>query len=296
MVWRGMEAADVSGPARFKGTIAIGSLINLPVDMKAAVREEKFSFNQHCREHGCRVQAGHLICLEGGEELTKDDIVRGYGGVAGVDEDYLASLAREKTPVITIEAFVPADSIDPVFFQKGYSIVAQKTGEKGLKLVATILEEDGLVGIGRIIASQKEFLFVLRARDGFLAGELLYWPSELVVAADEEARESLDRAGQLSAAELAAGRQFVGMMTKPFDPAEYKNQHAEALEAYLTAFVAGQQPAPIREVPKPTGGAMDLFAALTASVDQIKAQKATAEPEKPAKGKKATKAREAKAA
>lgn len=253
----------MSGAARFKGSVQLGPLISFPIIAKAAVREEKFSFNRHCAEHGCRTQMGKPVCIDGGEELEDEQIVRGYGGVAGIDEEYLASLSAVKSPILALDGFVPAEDVEVRFYQKSYDVVPDKGGEKAYRLMLALMEESGKVALGRVVMLDKEYLTVLRPRDGVIAMELLYWPSELLSNAEAKAAVV---STAVSEQELTLGRQLVTMMSKPFEPEMLTNEYAARVGEYLAAFVEGQTPA---EAPAPRlshKSVMSLADSLTAAL------------------------------
>jgi DNA end-binding protein Ku len=65
-------------------------------------------------------------------------------------------------------------------------------------------------------------------------------------------------------------QQLVSAMTGEFDPAQYKDEYREALDAIIQAKVEGKETVEI-EAPEETGKLIDLMAALEASVSAAKA-------------------------
>ncbi len=65
-------------------------------------------------------------------------------------------------------------------------------------------------------------------------------------------------------------QQLVSAMTGEFDPAQYKDEYREALDAIIQAKVEGKETVEI-EAPEETGKLIDLMAALEASVNAAKA-------------------------
>jgi DNA end-binding protein Ku len=59
-------------------------------------------------------------------------------------------------------------------------------------------------------------------------------------------------------------------MTAEFDPAQYRDEYREALEAVIQAKVEGQETVVV-EAPEESGKLIDLMAALEASVSAAKA-------------------------
>ena len=193
----------MSGAASFKGAIQMGPFVNVPVIAKSAVREIAFGLNLHCSEHRCRVKQGDMVCIDGGEALSKDQMVKGYGGVAGVDEAFIESLKAEKSPIIALDGFVPAADVDPRYWQKSYTVAADKGGAKAYSLVLALMAESGRVGLGHVVMGTKQYLCIIRPRDGSIALELLYWSDELLP--DTAAKASVEGV-TVTDQELALGR------------------------------------------------------------------------------------------
>lgn len=252
----------MAGPSRWKGNIALGPLLQLPVIARSAVREEKFPFNQHHAEDGGRVRMPMPVCERCGNDVPKEQIVRGYEGKAGVDDGYLDSLALEKSSIMQLDGLVPASQIDARYYQKSYTLEPDEGGAKGYVLLLRLLERAKRVGVGKVVAGGKEFIVTVRPKEGVLSMELMYWPAEL--QADVEARTKIEGV-TVSAAELKMGDQLVAFLSKEFDPEQYVNGYAVALREYLEAFLADEAPAqlPTARVAKPT---MDLEGALAMSL------------------------------
>jgi DNA end-binding protein Ku len=256
--------------ATWKGSARIG-LAQFPVRMRGAVKEQKFGFNQHhdpaeCKAGGGRARTGPSICDGCGSQLEKDQIVRGYAGVPGVDESYLESLEKEKSGVMEFDQLVPASQIDARMYAKSYDLIADKGGEKMYALMLVMLRDDDLVAIGKVVMGGKEQIVALRPREGVLAVELLYWPEEVDAAGTvSEARDAI--AGiELSEKEIAMGKQLGAMLTGDVDWSQFRNEFAADMTAYLQAFVAGQAPAPIVERTSAASPMADLESMLAASL------------------------------
>ena len=271
----------MAGPSRWKGNIALGPLLQLPVIARSSVREEKFSFNQHHATDGGRVRQQMPVCEVCGEDVPKEEIVRGYEGKAGIDESYVDSLALEKSSIMELDGLVPASQIDARFYQKSYTLEPDEGGAKGYVLLLRLLERSKRVGIGKVVAGGKEFIVTVRPRDGVLAMELMYWPSELL--ADGEARTKIDGV-TVSDAEIKMGDQLVTFLSREFEPERFVNGYAAGMTQYLEAFLADETPAvvPQARTAKPT---QDLEGALAMSLAAL--QGSAAEKVAVKKGRKA---------
>lgn len=229
--------------ASWKGSIRIG-LVNVPVKATAVDRETKFLFNLHHAEDGGRLRSNPAgsICELDGEPVPADQVVRGYKGVAGVDDEYLKSLRKEKTDVVEIDRLVP--EIPERWFRRSYDLVAEKAGAKSYALIADVLAERERVGLGKLVSGGVEYLVAVRPvfvdDRQILELELLWWPEEMKGTEVESLKAIEDVV--TSDKERALAHRLFEVMEDEFDPALYVNETWEATTTYLEAFVAGKEP------------------------------------------------------
>ncbi len=118
----------------------------------------------------------------------------------------------------------------------------------------------------------------------------LHWPDEIRATSELDLG---DETYDFKPAELAMARQLVSAMTGEFDPAQYKDEYREALEAVIMAKVEGKETVEV-EAPEEGGKLIDLMAALEASVNAAKSARES-DSKKPVSVSEAKEAKEAKA-
>jgi DNA end-binding protein Ku len=269
----------------WKGAISFG-LVTIPVKLYSATEERDVSFHQVHREDGGRIRYKR-ICTVDGEEVSYGDIAKGYdlgGGdmVILTDED-LADLPLTTSRTIDVLQFVPLEQVDPIYFAKSYYLEPDRTGTKPYALLRDALEESGRVALVKIALRQREQLATLRVRNGVFVLETMLWPDEVRTPDFGFLDEEISVRPQ----ELAMAGSLIDTLTGDFDPAQYKDDYREALQAVIDAKIEGREVvAPAQ--PEQSGGAvLDLMAALRASVDAAKGKKASGgepaavEPEEP---------------
>jgi DNA end-binding protein Ku len=101
----------------WKGSVAFG-LVNIPVELKSAVRSEHISFRLLHAEDLSPVRY-ERVCEADGEVVPWREIVKGYEYAKGkfvvlTDEDF-ESAALEQSRTIEILDFVKEEEIDPRF-------------------------------------------------------------------------------------------------------------------------------------------------------------------------------------
>ena len=121
-------------------------------------------------------------------DLDADQMVRGYeikkGKYIVVTDDELERLAPEKTRDIDLKRFVPAGSIPPVYFERGYFLTPDKGSEKAYKLLAETMEKGNKAGLATFVMRGKEYLMSIFAEHGILRAETMRFPDELRSPAD----------------------------------------------------------------------------------------------------------------
>ena len=118
-----------------------------------------------------------------GKDLDADDTIRGYEIAEDkfviVTDEELERLAPEKTRDIDLKQFVPAGSIPPTYFERGYFLVPAAGSQKAYKLLAGTMEKSELAGIATFVMRGKEYLIAIFSDNGILRGETMRFADEL---------------------------------------------------------------------------------------------------------------------
>ncbi|NAS27205.1 Ku protein [Herbidospora sp. NEAU-GS84] len=269
----------------WKGAISFG-LVTIPVKLYSATEQKDVSFHQVHREDGGRIRYKR-VCTVDGEEVAYADIAKGYelptGDMVVLTDDDFADLPLSSSRRIDVLQFTPVEQIDPIYFAKSYYLEPDAQGAKPYVLLRDALERSGQVAIVKVALRQRESLATLRVREGIFVLETMLWPDEVRTADFAFLDEDIDLRPQ----ELKMAESLIETMVADFDPGEYKDAYREALQEVIDAKVAGREVVPA-EAPAEAGPAVDLMAALRASVDAAKreregAQKKKAEPKKKAR-------------
>ena len=93
-------------------------------------------------------------------------------------------MAPEKTRDIDLKRFVPADSIPPVYFERGYFLTPDRGSEKAYKLLAETMEKGNKAGLATFVMRGKEYLVSIFVDHGILRAETMRFPDELRSPAD----------------------------------------------------------------------------------------------------------------
>jgi len=254
--------------AIWKGAVSFG-LVSIAVKLYSATEEKDIRFHQVHREDGGRIRYKRT-CSICGEEVSYDEIAKGYdlgGGemVILTDEDF-AELPLTTSRAIDVLQFVPAEQIDPLLFAKAYYLEPEGQAAKPYVLLRDALAESDRVAIVKIALRQREQLATLRVHDDVLVLNTMLWPDE-VRTPDFG---FLDEEIETRPAELAMASSLIDSMAGSFKPEEFTDNYRAALQEVIDAKVEGREIVAPEEAEEAPAAAVDLMAALKASVERAK--------------------------
>jgi DNA end-binding protein Ku len=255
----------------WKGAITFG-LISIPVRLYSAVKEKSLKFHLLHEEDNGRIKYERR-CSKCGKEVAWDDIVKGYEFskdhyVTFTDEE-LDSVEMDSVKAIDVEAFVPLDQIDPIYFNKTYYVIPDAGGLKAYKLLVEALEAEGQVGVAKVAFRDKEHLSTIRLKDDIFVLETMHWPDEI----SEPAFEELEKNVKIKDTEVKMARQLIQQLADDFHPEQFKDDYRERLEDLAEKKIEGQEIAIALEPEEEPTKVVDLMEALKASVAEAKKRK-----------------------
>ncbi len=211
--------------AIWNGFISFG-LVTIPVSVGLAQQRSDVSFRTLSRANLKPVKQKRWD-PDRDVEVGADDTVKGWevskGQYVAVEEGELERFAARQEKTIRILQFVDVSEVDPVYFERAYWLDPQERAERPYLLLTRAMEQSGRAALGRFVLSTKEHLVLLRATDGMLALQTLYYPEDVRVRDKKEIIERLEGV-DVSAEELAMAEQLVAGLAKPFAPEEYPNE------------------------------------------------------------------------
>jgi len=255
----------------WKGAISFG-LVTIPVGLYAATENKRPSFRQLRDSDHSRIRYKKVAEADG-EEVPSENIVKGYE----VDKERYVVFTSEELQeimkgitggIVDVVQFVDRSEIDPIYFQSSYYLAPEKTGMKAYRLLLAGLEERNMVGVARVAIREREYLATLRAEEGVIILETMYWPDEI----REPAFEALAEDIEIRDEEMAMAKMIIDNLAGTFDPSAWHDESREAVEAAAAAKIEGQEIV-VPDFPEQTG-VVDLMEALRASVEATKEKKA----------------------
>ncbi|MDX6655376.1 MAG: end-binding protein Ku [Solirubrobacteraceae bacterium] len=247
----------------------------VPVKLFAATQPTTPRFRELHQKDGAPIEH-RRVSTKTGREVPSEQIVLGYetgnGRYVVLSPDEVRAIEQPERKAIEIEAFVPAEQIDPIFYDRAYHVGAQKDGRDALAALLAALERTDLVGIGRVVLRSKEQLVALRAGDGVLNMSTMRFADELVAAEELDLPEP-KRAPTQREVEMA--EELLEGLHAEFDPSAYHDTYRERVDSYAKAKAKGKAPE-LPELEEPAEPE-DLMAALQASLEAAPKRKRPSE-------------------
>jgi DNA end-binding protein Ku len=269
--------------ARSIGSLTVSfGLVAIPVKLYSATESSRaISFNMLHKADGSRLKQQY-ICVKEGTAVEREDIVKGYEFAKDqyviFSPEELKAFEEAGTHSADITEFVPLESVDPVYFDKAYYLAPDKGGAKPYALFTRALRESSRCALGRWAARGKQYIVMIRpVEDGLVMQQLLY-ADEVRSIKDLEIPEVDVKEGELKLAQQLIEQQS----SAAFDPAAYKDEVRERIEAAIQKKVEGQEITLADGAESGGAQVIDLMEALRASLERknappSKAQAATEE-------------------
>jgi DNA end-binding protein Ku len=252
----------------WKGAISFG-LVTIPVALFTATEDKRPKFRQLRSGDHARIRYKR-VAESDGEEVPFEDIVKGFEFekdryVVFTDDELEAALKSKGSGMVDVVQFVQAEEIDPIFYRSSYYLAPEKTGVKAYRILLDALTTKSMVGLARVAIRDREYPATLRADDGVLVMETMYWPDEIREPAFEELTEEVEvRPEEVKMAEI-----IIDNLTAPFDPAQWVDDSRNAVEELARRKMEGEEIVTSAGA-APPAGVVDIMEALKASVEATK--------------------------
>lgn len=267
-------------------------LVSLPVKLYATGQSSsKISFNYVHEECGSRLRQQY-ICPKCDVVVERDEIVKGYEFAKDqyvlFTPEELDAIETPSSEGIEITEFVPADEVDPVYWERSYYLGPDKGGARAYRLLAAALRETDRVAIARYAARGKMYLVMVRPMngEGGLVMEQLRYADEVRDFSEVPVED-----GDVAKPELKLAKQLVEQSSsETFEPEKYHDQVRDQMMEMIQKKVEGEEitAAPVTETTQPQ--IIDLMSALKASLSE-EGRKPAARASKKAAGKTEKKSR-----
>jgi DNA end-binding protein Ku len=245
------------------GTISFG-LVSIPVRLYSAAQPaSSVSFNLLHAKDGARLRQQY-VCSGCGEKVERDAMVKGYefakDRYVTFAAEELKALEEIASQTIDIAEFVPAADVDAVYYDRAYYLGPDQGGAKAYRLLSEAMKRSGKAALARYAARGKQYLVLIRPKDGRLVMQQLYYADE-VRPFDEIPLEQAEVREQ----EVQLALQLVEQIaSEGFHPERYEDAVKKRTLEAIERKVQGEE---IRvAAPEPQAQVIDLMEALKASL------------------------------
>lgn len=253
--------------AIWSGSISFG-LINIPVKLFSAITERNVRFNQIDTRNGARIRT-KKVNAEDGTDVPADVIAKGYeiskGRYVLVSDDEMASLQPRATHTIDLEEFVDLVDIDPIYFDGAYYVAPDERAAKSYALLVEAMDAAGKVAVARFVMRSKQYVAVMRPRDGHLVLSMMVYEDEINPVDQIPEFDQLAEV-EITQKELAMAEQLIESLSADWQPGQFHDSYRDELLDLIHAKDAGEERVVAALESPSEDKVIDLMAALEASV------------------------------
>ena len=226
--------------ALWKGTLSFG-LVNIPVELHTAVRENRPSFRLLRASDKSRIRF-QRVAEKDDEVVEWDDIVKGYeyekGRYIVLTREDLAAAAAKKDRVIQVVDFVESQEIDDRYFEKPYYLLPGQGGAKAYALFREAMGRAGRTGIARFVLRDKEHLAAIETIGEAIVLTTLRFREELVKLEEYD----FPPARGLSERDLKLAGRLIQEFSGTWDPDQYTDEYRKHIMQVINAKRKKQEP------------------------------------------------------
>ncbi len=254
----------MSARAYASGTVSFG-LVSIPIKLYATGEAASgIHLNMLHKKCGTRLKQQYF-CPTDNEVVGKDEMVKGFEYTKGqyvlFSDDELKALTPEPTNAIDITEFIPADQVDPIYFEKTYYLGPDKGGDRPYLLLSQAMRDTGRAAIARYRARGKDYLVLLRPYEQGVVMQQLRYADEIRAFSEVPIGSAEVKPAELNLAKMLIDQ----IAADTFKPEQYEDEVKKKTRALIDKKVEGEEiTAAVEEAPK--AQIIDLMAALKASL------------------------------
>lgn len=218
----------------YKGAITFG-LVYIPITLVASIKNNDVGFNLLDKKTMSRVKYKKTCVDCDNREVKNEDIVKGFQYekdkyVVFTDKDF-EKLKTKKDKNITISQFVNVNEVDPIYFDKAY-YVKPIGAEKAFDVLLDAMEKENKAGIAKAVLGTKETLIMIRAKDGNMLVNTLFFANEVLKAPQIKKLKPIKKEVDLAVT-------LINQMTGKFEPEKFKDEYNIKLKKAIKQKIAG---------------------------------------------------------
>ncbi|TWC78369.1 DNA end-binding protein Ku [Rhizobium sp. SJZ105] len=230
----------VAPRANWKGFIKFGE-VACPVALyTAASSSERIAFNTLNRKTGNRVKR-EFVDSETGDPVEREDQVKGYeienGQYIVLEPDEVAAAVPDSDKTLKIDAFIPCNEIDGVYFDKPYYLAPDKMGTDAFVLLRDGMKKAKVAAIARTVLFRRVRTVLIRPHGKGLIATTLNFDYE--VRSSEDAFEELPDL-KIEGEMLELAEHIIGTKKGSFDARTFDDRYEAAVAELVKAKIEGR--------------------------------------------------------
>jgi DNA end-binding protein Ku len=264
------KQAGAAAPRRsiWSGSITIG-LVNVPVKLYSMIYNKGINFHFLHKTDGQPLKYVKM-CTKDDKIVPWNEVVRGYevskDEFITFEKSELDAMKPESDRRIRINKFVDYFSVDPIYFDRTYALMPDKSKDAyGLLMAA--LEKKNKAGAGRITLRTKEYPCLLHAYKGALVLTTLRYAYDVV---DPRGFEELAKLKEPNKAELELAIKIVNDLSGDFNITEFEDSYMKQVRAVIEQKLKGEK---VQVQKPPEIEAKSLMSALRETIKQLEQPK-----------------------
>jgi DNA end-binding protein Ku len=255
----------------WSGSLSFG-LVNVPVVMVTAVRDLDLHFRQLHEKDGAPIEVQRW-CSKEDVEVPYEEITHAFefddGSQVIVSDEELEAIEPRRTRTIEIEQFVDLDEVDPIYFDHPYYLLPAGSDDgsaRAYRLLVDVMARTGRAALGRFVMRAKEYLAIVRARDGALMLSTMLFADEVRDGKDVE--NAAQKSHKPSAQEIKAAVAVIEELSQEWEPGEWKDRYRRRLQDVVSRKRKGKT----IKVPEPAEPAAEEAPDLMEALEQTLAE------------------------
>jgi DNA end-binding protein Ku len=249
--------------ANWKGYIKFGEVACAVALFTASSSSERIAFNTLNRATGNRVRR-EFVDSETGDPVEREDQVKGYeienGDFVVLEPEEVAAAVPESDKTLKIEAFVPCDEIEDVYFDKPYYLAPDKMGADAFRLLRDGMRQAKVAALAHTVLFRRLRTVLIRPHGKGLIGTTLNFDYEV-----RSAKEAFDDIPEIKieGEMLDLAKHIINTKKGSFDAKSFDDRYDAAVAELVKAKIEGK-PLPKKKMPPPSKPS-DLLQALRQS-------------------------------
>lgn len=221
--------------ALFKTAITFG-LVNIPVRLNPIIKNNDTTFN-YLHKNCLKRISYQKYCPVCKKDVKNKELIKGYeyseDKYVTFDDNDFEKLKSNEDKTIDIICFVNLSEIDPIYFEKSYSLKIEGKSEKAFSLFMRALRKSKKVALAKTILGSKSYYVILRFGEDNIIMTTLFYEEEINLEKEKINENFTDK-------EMNLALKLIDSMTDKFEPEKYKDEYQDKIKDAIDKKIEGK--------------------------------------------------------